>query len=151
MPASLFYYGPLVKRLRQRPLTPLTWVRFPHGSPKNAPQLRLGSFFGASVRGIEQDGRPQAAKNNPADCFLVRGRWTHGSPESTTSFEVVLFSFYLLFKGKWEMAVGFGGGRAPRPTHGFSSGGVGRPALWPPWRLAAAGSCPGGMNPSPTN
>ena len=33
MPASLFY-GPLVKRLRQRPLTPLTWVRFPHGSPR---------------------------------------------------------------------------------------------------------------------
>ena len=26
-------HGPLVKRLRQRPLTPLTWVRFPHGSP----------------------------------------------------------------------------------------------------------------------
>ena len=25
-------HGPLVKRLRQRPLTPLTWVRFPHGS-----------------------------------------------------------------------------------------------------------------------
>ena len=67
------------------------------GSPKNAPQLRLGSFFGASVRGIEQDGRPQAAKNNPADCFLVRGRWTHGSPKSTTSFEVVLFSLYALF------------------------------------------------------
>ena len=97
MPAYLFYYGALVKRLRQRPLTPLTWVRFPHGSPKNAPQLRLGSFFGASVRGIEQDGRPQAAKNNPADCFLVRGRWTHGSPKSTTSFEVVLFSLYPLF------------------------------------------------------
>ena len=67
------------------------------GSPKSAPQLRLGSFFGASVRGIEQDGRPQAAKNNPADCFLVRGRWTHGSPKSTTSFEVVLFSLYALF------------------------------------------------------
>ena len=27
-------HGPLVKRLRQRPLTPLTWVRFPHGSPR---------------------------------------------------------------------------------------------------------------------
>ena len=27
------FYGPLVKRLRQRPLTPLTWVRFPYGSP----------------------------------------------------------------------------------------------------------------------
>ena len=136
----LLLYGPLVKRLRQRPLTPLTWVRFPHGSPKNAPQLRLGSFFGASVRGIEQDGRPQAAKKNPADCFLVRGRWTHGSPRSTTSFEVVLFSLYLLFKGKWEMAVSFGEVRAPRPTHGFLSGAVGRPAPWPPWPFAAAGS-----------
>ena len=26
-------YGPLVKRLRRRPLTPQTWVRFPYGSP----------------------------------------------------------------------------------------------------------------------
>ena len=25
--------GPLVKRLRRGPLTPQTWVRFPHGSP----------------------------------------------------------------------------------------------------------------------
>ena len=44
MPASLFYYGPLVKRLRQRPLTPLTWVRFPHGSPntdKNEPVIYI--------------------------------------------------------------------------------------------------------------
>ena len=39
-----------------------------------------------------------------------------------------------------EMAVGFGGVGAPRPTHGFLSGGVGRPALWPPWMFAAAGS-----------
>ena len=28
------FFGPLVKRLRQRPLTPLTWVRIPLGSPK---------------------------------------------------------------------------------------------------------------------
>lgn len=55
------------------------------GSPKNAPQLRLGSFFGASVRGIEQDGRPQAAKNNPADCFLVRGRFTFYAPHSSSN------------------------------------------------------------------
>ena len=27
-------YGPLVKRLRHRPLTPVTGVRFPHGSPE---------------------------------------------------------------------------------------------------------------------
>ena len=31
-----------------------------------------------------------------------------------------------------------GGVRAPRPTHGFLSGVVGRPALWPPWPFAAA-------------
>ncbi len=37
-------HGPLVKRLRQRPLTPLTWVRFPHGSPKNTPAY-AGVFF----------------------------------------------------------------------------------------------------------
>ena len=27
-------YGPLVKRLRHRPFTAVTWVRFPYGSPK---------------------------------------------------------------------------------------------------------------------
>ena len=48
-------HGPLVKRLRQRPLTPLTWVRFPHGSPKNTPAY-AGVFFRVSVRGIEPDG-----------------------------------------------------------------------------------------------
>ena len=35
------------------------------------------------------------------------------------------------------------------PAHGFLSGVVGRPALWPPWPFAAAGKYPGGMNPSP--
>ena len=28
-------YGPLVKRLRHRPFTAVTWVRFPYGSPKH--------------------------------------------------------------------------------------------------------------------
>ena len=42
--------------------------------------------------------------------------------------------------GKRDMAVSFGGVRAPRPTHGFLSGVVGRPALWPPWSFAMAGS-----------
>ena len=28
--------GPLVKRLRHRPFTAVTWVRFPYGSPKKA-------------------------------------------------------------------------------------------------------------------
>ena len=41
-------HGPLVKRLRQRPLTPLTWVRFPHGSPlpANSNLLLYESGFG---------------------------------------------------------------------------------------------------------
>ena len=44
----LSVYGPLVKRLRRRPLTPQTWVRFPYGSPhhlKNRPRLCRGRFF----------------------------------------------------------------------------------------------------------
>ena len=46
---------------------------------------------------------------------------------------------------KRDLAAGFGGVRAPRPTHRFLSGVVGRPALWPPWPFAAAGSCGPGM------
>ena len=30
--SNLRYYGPLVKRLRHRPFTAVTWVRFPYGS-----------------------------------------------------------------------------------------------------------------------
>ena len=52
-------YGPLVKRLRQRPLTPLTWVRFPHGSPKNTPAY-AGVFFRVS-RARNRTGRCAAA------------------------------------------------------------------------------------------
>ena len=52
-------HGPLVKRLRQRPLTPLTWVRFPHGSPKNTPAY-AGVFFRVS-RARNRTGRCAAA------------------------------------------------------------------------------------------
>ena len=41
--------GPLVKRLRHRPLTAKTWVRFPYGSPKKQiphPRYLLLSFGG---------------------------------------------------------------------------------------------------------
>ena len=80
MPASLFY-GPLVKRLRQRPLTPLTWVRFPHGSPKNTPAY-AGVFFRVS-RARNRTGRCAAAhKNSPVDCFLARGRFPRVSSET---------------------------------------------------------------------
>ena len=75
-------HGPLVKRLRQRPLTPLTWVRFPHGSPKKHSSSCWGAFFVYLVRGIEQGGAPQRTKNSPVDCFLARGRFPRVSPET---------------------------------------------------------------------
>ena len=46
--------GPLVKRLRHRPLTPVTRVRFPHGSPPG--------------RGLE----PQRAPGFPTDIPITR-------------------------------------------------------------------------------
>ena len=74
-------HGPLVKRLRQRPLTPLTWVRFPHGSPKSTPAY-AGVFFRVS-RARNRTGRCAAAhKNSPVDCFLARGRFPRVSPET---------------------------------------------------------------------
>ena len=42
-------------------------------APKfSQPRVGLGEFC-LLVR-LEQDGGPQAAKNSPVDCFLVRGR-----------------------------------------------------------------------------
>lgn len=38
-------FGPLVKRLRQRPLTPLTWVRFPHGSLEKSDGIFAAALF----------------------------------------------------------------------------------------------------------
>ena len=46
--------------------------------------------------------------------------------------------------GKWEMEVGRRGEDTP-PYARILSGAVGRPALWPPWSLAAAGSGPVGV------
>ena len=82
--------GPLVKRLRQRPLTPLTWVRFPHGSPKSTPAY-AGVFFRVS-RARNRTGRCAAAhKNSPVDCFLARGRFPRVSPKNTPAYTGVFF------------------------------------------------------------
>ena len=35
-------FGPLVKRLRHRPFTAVTWVRFPYGSPRRSSSLTSG-------------------------------------------------------------------------------------------------------------
>ena len=43
--------GPLVKRLRHRPFTAVTWVRFPYGSPKKKRRAQACLFFfGGSFR-----------------------------------------------------------------------------------------------------
>ena len=59
-------HGPLVKRLRQRPLTPLTWVRFPHGSPKNTPAY-AGVFF-----------RVSRARNRTGQCAAAHKKQSGG-------------------------------------------------------------------------
>ena len=83
-------HGPLVKRLRQRPLTPLTWVRFPHGSPKSTPAY-AGVFFRVA-RARNRTGRCAAAhKNSPVDCFLARGRFPRVSPKNTPAYAGVFF------------------------------------------------------------
>ena len=38
-------YGPLVKRLRHRPFTAVTWVRFPYGSPKRETRKSVSLFL----------------------------------------------------------------------------------------------------------
>ena len=39
-------FGPLVKRLRHRPFTAVTWVRFPYGSPKiSSSPFRWAAYF----------------------------------------------------------------------------------------------------------
>ena len=65
-------HGPLVKRLRQRPLTPLTWVRFPHGSPKNTPAY-AGVFFRVS-RARNRTGRCAAAHKKQSNGLFFSPR-----------------------------------------------------------------------------
>ena len=67
-------HGPLVKRLRQRPLTPLTWVRFPHGSPKNTPAY-AGVFFRVSrVRNRTRRCAGAFVRDNGTLCFWLYPR-----------------------------------------------------------------------------
>ena len=41
-----YHYGPLVKWLRHRPFTAVTWVRFPYGSPKiSSSPFRWAAYF----------------------------------------------------------------------------------------------------------
>ena len=39
------FFGPLVKRLRHRPFTAESWVRFPYGSPDHIPENDVFTLF----------------------------------------------------------------------------------------------------------
>ena len=52
-------------------------VRIHQLPPKRTRNLGCGFFFVLELVGFEQVGRPQTAKNSPADCFLDRGLRIH--------------------------------------------------------------------------
>ena len=57
---SFYSLGSLVKRLRHRPFTAVTWVRFPYGSPKKKPSIRMVSFLVIRMSERTHRVRPQA-------------------------------------------------------------------------------------------
>ena len=54
IPLFVGYPGPLVKWLRQRPLTPLTWVRIPYGSPTFPSSGFRSRFTGGERHGVKR-------------------------------------------------------------------------------------------------
>ena len=84
-------HGPLVKRVRQRPLTPVTWVRFPHGSPKNTPAY-AGVFFRV-FRARNRTGRCAAAhKKQSSGLFFSPREIPACVTRNTPAHAGVLFS-----------------------------------------------------------
>ena len=66
--------GPLVKRLRRGPLTPQTWVRFPHGSPFFLYAADKALYKCIRVCYITSAGKRQERGQNPLLCFLPFGK-----------------------------------------------------------------------------
>ena len=52
--SNLRYHGPLVKRLRHRPFTAVTGVRFSHGSPIRKAHCKSSALFLLVTRGLEE-------------------------------------------------------------------------------------------------
>ena len=86
MPTSLFLIWPVGQAVKTAASHAVNVGSIPARVIKNHLSLGSGDFF-VSVRGIEQHGRPQAAKNSPVDCFLVRGRFPHGSAATCCDLE----------------------------------------------------------------
>ena len=55
--------GPLVKRLRHRPFTAVTWVRFPYGSPWKRADAKASALFLCAC------GNRTIQSNSPVDCW----------------------------------------------------------------------------------
>ena len=71
-------------------------VRIHQLPPKKIHNLGCGSFFVLELVGFEQVGRPQAAKNSPAGCFLDRGLRIHQLPPKGCDKNVVT-AFFLCY------------------------------------------------------
>lgn len=72
---------------------------------KEPATLVAGSFFVLELVGFEQVGRPQTAKNSPADCFLDRGLRIHQlPPKRDTSMKCRVYFFIPMFVRATEQA-----------------------------------------------
>ena len=68
-------------------------VRIHQLPPKRTRNLGCGFFFVLELVGFEQVGRPQTAKNSPADCFLDRGLRIHQLPSKSCGKDIAAAFF----------------------------------------------------------
>ena len=69
-------------------------VRIHQLPPKRTRNLGCGFFFVLELVGFEQVGRPQTAKNSPADCFLDRGLRIHQLPPKSRGKDIATAFFF---------------------------------------------------------
>ena len=69
-------------------------VRIHQLPPKRTRNLGCGFFFVLELVGFEQVGRPQTAKNSPADCFLDRGLRIHQLPPKSCGKDIAAAFFF---------------------------------------------------------
>ena len=69
------HHGPLVKRLRHRPLTPVTGVRFSHGSPILIKGCKGGSLGNRIVRVDCDEGPPVPIPNTEVKLICADNTW----------------------------------------------------------------------------
>ena len=96
--------GPLVKRLRHRPFTAVTWVRVPYGSPKQETPPK-GGVFCFDNPPSSRDSRGAGVNDMPVACqSRAQARPQAGSPVRVTKKERIRSGFSLF----WCRAYGAG-------------------------------------------